>query len=265
MTSSGGGGEGVLRFTPYAWAKLQYFCHAGDTEIGGFGLSDPDDPLLVVDLQTVRQTVSAASVEFEDDAVAELFEDQVDAGHRPEQFARLWCHTHPGHSPDPSSIDEETFARVFGSCDWAVMFILAKGGRTYARIRFHAGPGGEMEIPVAIDYTAPFAGSDQDAWEREYTAHIHPEPILSGPSRSGGSIVRTSADGLDVEAEFDWELASLSAASDAWELAELNDTFGDPTYEAMDVELLMDEYGVSDPAELRALLQHEPPLLGDEL
>ena len=57
----------------------------------------------------------------DDEAVSVFFEDQVDLGRKPEQFFRLWCHTHPGDSPDPSSIDEETFARVFGRCDWAVM------------------------------------------------------------------------------------------------------------------------------------------------
>ena len=39
--------------------------------------------------------------------------------------------------------DEETFARVFGRTDWAVMFILARQGQSYARLRFHVGPGGD--------------------------------------------------------------------------------------------------------------------------
>lgn len=164
-----------MRFTPEAWAKLVYFCHAGDTEIGGFGLSHPDDPLLVIDFLTLKQTTTAVSVEFDDEAVADLFEEQVDLGHRPEQFARIWCHTHPGSSPDPSGTDEETFAEVFGRCDWAVMFILAKGGQTYARLRFNTGPGGAMLIGVAIDYHQPFGSSDHEAWAELYKIHIHPE------------------------------------------------------------------------------------------
>ena len=166
---------GVLRFTPSAWAKLHYFCHAGDTEIGGFGLTDPDDPLLVIDFLTVKQSVTSVSVEFDDESVADLFEQQVDAGYRPDHFARIWCHTHPGNSPDPSGTDEETFARVFGNCDWAVMFILAKGGQTYCRLGFRAGPGGSMNLDVVIDYDASFVASDHAAWSSEYDAHIHPE------------------------------------------------------------------------------------------
>ena len=98
-----------LRFTPYAWAKLQWFCHRGETEIGGFGVTAADDPLLVEDFVTVKQMVSCVSVSFDDEAVADFFEAQVDAGRRPEQFARAWCHTHPGESPTPSGTDEETF------------------------------------------------------------------------------------------------------------------------------------------------------------
>ena len=59
----------------------------------------------------------------------------------PERFARIWVHTHPGKSPHPSITDEETFQRCFGNSDWAVMFILARGGQSYARLRLNAGPG----------------------------------------------------------------------------------------------------------------------------
>ena len=46
----------------------------GDTEIGGFGISGTEDPLLVTDIGVVKQSCSYASVEFDDLAVAEFFE-----------------------------------------------------------------------------------------------------------------------------------------------------------------------------------------------
>jgi hypothetical protein len=165
----------VLRFTPTAWSKLISFCHHGDTEIGGFGVSHANDLLLVEDFVTVKQHVSIASVVFDDAAVADYFEDQVDAGRKPEQFSRIWLHTHPGDCPLPSTVDEATFARVFGACDWAIMFILARGGATYCRLRFNAGPGGAIEIPTEVDFTQPFAASDHAAWVNEYARNIHPE------------------------------------------------------------------------------------------
>ena len=162
----------VLRFSPTAWAKLLYFRDRGQTEIGGFGISDADDLLFVHDFLTVKQEVTVASVSFDDNAVADFFEDQVDAGRKPEQFGRIWLHSHPGHSAEPSSIDEETFLRVFGKCQWAVMFVVAKGGKSYARLRFSVGPGGQIVIPVEVDYSQPFGPSDQEAWDAEYKANI---------------------------------------------------------------------------------------------
>ncbi|MHB1156042.1 MAG: hypothetical protein ACYC26_04295 [Phycisphaerales bacterium] len=162
----------VLRFTPYSWAKLQWFCHRGDTEIGGFAVTAPDDLLLVEDFLTVKQTCSIVTVAFNDLAVADFVDQQVDQGRKPEQFLRIWLHTHPGSSPQPSGTDEQTFARVFGCCDWAVMFILACEGNTYARLRFNIGPGGSMLIPVEVDYSLPFDASNFQGWEKEYGENI---------------------------------------------------------------------------------------------
>ena len=171
----------VLRFTPYAWAKLLFFRDAGDTEIGGFGITriTGDDLLLVEDFVTVKQVDTAVTVSFDDAAVADFYEEQVDLGRRPEQFGRLWIHTHPGSSASPSSVDEETMARVFGNCDWAVMHILAKGGETYTRLRFNVGPGGEGTLKTEVDFSCDFAGSDVEAWIEEYEANIFtPPPVL---------------------------------------------------------------------------------------
>jgi proteasome lid subunit RPN8/RPN11 len=162
----------VLRFTPTAWAKLLYFRDSGETEIGGFGISAADDLLLIEDFTTIKQDVTMASVSFDDEAVADLFDMQVDVGRKPEQFARVWLHSHPGNSPTPSATDEETFRRVFGKCQWAVMFIIARDDTSYARLRFSVGPGGQAVIPVEIDYSQPFGPSDLEAWELEYKANI---------------------------------------------------------------------------------------------
>ncbi|MCA9147607.1 MAG: hypothetical protein KDB05_32775, partial [Planctomycetales bacterium] len=99
----------TIRFTPYSWAKLQYLRDAGDTEIGGFGITSADDLLLVQDICLVRQRCTAMTVEFDDDSIADLFDEQVDAGRKPEQFGRIWIHTHPGDCAEPSFRDEETF------------------------------------------------------------------------------------------------------------------------------------------------------------
>ncbi len=170
----------TLRFTPTAWAKLLYLRDLGPVEVGGFAITSPDNLLLVEEFVTVKQLVTMASVSFDDSAVADFFDQQVDHGLKPQQFMRIWLHTHPGDSATPSSTDEETFARVFGSSDWALMFILARGGQTYARLRFNVGPGGHIQIPVEVDFHKAFAASNQHGWKEEYRANVHPEPIMPG-------------------------------------------------------------------------------------
>jgi len=78
--------------------------------------------------------------------------------------------------------DETTFARVFGRTDWAVMFIVAHGGACHARLRFHVGPGGDVDLPIRVDYSCPFAASDHATWQEEYLACVQlaDMPLLSG-------------------------------------------------------------------------------------
>jgi hypothetical protein len=167
-------------FSPRAWLKLQYLCHRGETEIGAFGISAETDPLYVEQVVTVRQRCSAATVAFDDEAVADFFDDQVDQGLPPWRFGRIWLHTHPGDSPMPSSTDEVTFARVFGNCDWAVMFILARGGNTYCRAQVSIGAGPtrrRLRVPleVSVDYSnldQCLGSLDPQTWAAEYDANV---------------------------------------------------------------------------------------------
>jgi len=164
--------EKALRFSPTAWAKLLYFRDKSPNEVGGFGISAPDDLLLIQEFITVRQEVTCVSVKFDDEAVSQFFDQQVDLGRKPEQFARIWLHSHPGDSCEPSSTDEETFARVFGGCQWAVMAIVAQDDSTYARLSFHIGPGSQILIPTEVDFSGDFGGTDHSAWDAEYEADV---------------------------------------------------------------------------------------------
>ncbi len=171
----------TLRFSPTAWAKLIYLRDIGDTEVGGFGIAPSDDPTFVEDVRLVRQTCSWAHVKFDDESVADFFDDQVDEGKRPEQFARVWIHTHPGQCPRPSGTDELTFERVFGQADWAVMFVLAREGAAYARLRFNVGPGADVELSTEIDFTRQFEGSDRENWRREFDENVFDEMLRPEP------------------------------------------------------------------------------------
>ncbi len=172
----------MLRFSSKAWAKLLFLRDYGDTEVGGFGISASGNLVHVEDVLLVKQVCSWAHVAFDDDSVADFFDRQVDSGRQPQQFGRIWIHTHPGDSPQPSRTDEETFSRVFGNADWAVMFILAQGGQAYARLRFNTGPTADIEMQVKVEHPRSIASSTVDEWEAEYLANVTAEsPLAANP------------------------------------------------------------------------------------
>ena len=93
----------------------------------------------------------------------------------------------PGSSVMPSGVDEETFRRVFGANDWAVMAILGRAGTTSARLQVHVGPRVAVEMPVQVDWSRwPAAVADPEsslleslaAWRREYAALVEVETPL---------------------------------------------------------------------------------------
>ena len=257
-------GKPVLRFSPNAWAKLIWFRDHGDTEVGGFGITplpgqaatiqhthvaldespSLDGGLFIEDFVTVRQHTSAVTVAFEDDAVADFYDEQVDVGRQPCQFSRVWIHTHPGSSAMPSSVDEATFARVFGQSDWAVMMILARGGQTYARLRFNTGPGADLRIPVEIDYSHPFSGSDHAAWLEEFNLNIHACPERRGFPEYAGFPGQPGLDDLtgwglpgDDRLSPRWDPAFESYLDEPSEPAGMPDTQGSPGHEGVERRL----------------------------
>lgn len=173
--------EPRLRFTPHAFAKLLIMRDSVETEIGGLGVIDLNDPLRVTDILIPKQEVTAATVEFDDDGLADLIDEQLSAGRQMPQFMRVWIHTHPGNCPEPSPQDEETFAQVLGACDWSIMYILAKGGREYTRLQYGGSvPGGQFEIDAIVDWYAPFQAGDPDAWRDQIAACVYePPPVVT--------------------------------------------------------------------------------------
>lgn len=211
----------ALRFSPTAWAKLLYFRDKSDNEVGGFGITEAGDLLCVREFVTVKQEVTAITVKFDDEAVADFFENQVDLGRKPEQFARIWLHSHPGSSPEPSIIDEETFERVFGGCQWAVMFVVAQNDKTYAKLSFNVGPGGQVLIPVEIDYSQNFGPSNQELWDVEYASNVKASEWLSSRTRKDDDSTKHDLSSYALPYDFVNEFEKMEPAERQFILDEL--------------------------------------------
>ncbi|WP_092056377.1 MPN domain-containing protein [Planctomicrobium piriforme] len=199
----------ALRFSPPAWAKLLFLRDLGPTEVGAFGISRPDGLLLVHELALIQQSCTSTFVSFEDAAVAAFFDAQVDQGRRPEEFGRIWIHTHPGSSPQPSRVDRETFQRAFGHCDWAVMCILARSGDCFAELSWRCGGPARWPLAVEVDYGCPFPAAEPRLWEEEYAAAVAAEAAWTDfsawPTRrwqsQGAEYDRWAADTMVAAAE----------------------------------------------------------------
>ncbi len=169
-----------LRFTTYAWEKIVHLNSMSYQEVGAFGLSNKDDLLLVEDIAVIKQDVGGASVKFDDDAVADHFEDQYDLGRQPVQCGRIWIHTHPnwagttgkGNSPSPSGVDESTFEAAFGNCNWAIMFIYGGGKCCYARLAIKNELVGQIKLPVLILKGKSPSARVVASWTAEYNAKV---------------------------------------------------------------------------------------------
>ena len=161
----------TLYFTPYAWAKIIYLANKGSTEVGAYGISTRDDPLIVIDVQMVKQVCTPAHVKFDKDSIGEFTDRMVDEGRIPSEFGRIWIHTHPGQSPHPSGTDEQTFSETFGKCSWSVMGILCRDGTYYARLQYKS-PRASVEMKVEIDYEASFGASNHHNWDAEYALNF---------------------------------------------------------------------------------------------
>jgi hypothetical protein len=160
--------------------------------------------LYIEDVAVPAQRTTPMTVEFDDSSVADHVDECLDRGIGPARCGRIWIHTHPGSSPAPSMVDGLTFARAFGDCDWAVMAIIARGGASYARLRFGAGPGGSTIIPFNVDWERfPQDLLDNEGrmqelisgWLDEYGSRVHP---VSFCDRASGSFEQQVMELLDA-------------------------------------------------------------------
>ena len=171
----------TIFFTPYSFSKIVYMRDKGATEVGGFCVSLQENPGLVVDFHLVSQLCDSAYCEFTDDGMVEFNDEMAEAGYHPQEYSRMWLHTHPGTSANPSGLDEETFTKQFGGMDWSAMLIVARGGQTYGRIRYAVcnavdsiigSKDRDTTVDLAIDWSTEYTSTEHGQWDDEYDSMV---------------------------------------------------------------------------------------------
>lgn len=135
----------ILRFTSKAWEILSSRRALGDERVGGFGITAVGNPLVIEDIRFLERRDGA------DAEVLEFFAREIERDLPDDRYARVWIGTRPGRSARTTGVEEAIFARLFGTVPWSVLFLVAHGGASYARLRYRLGPGGAWRIPVVID------------------------------------------------------------------------------------------------------------------
>ena len=148
-----------------AFAKMLWFrknCHENNVldtkyiksdflEVSLMGISESEEGqglLTVEDFVCVPQEVSGGVTEPTDEGMAIYFEEMMfDKGINPNRCGRIWAHTHPGTSPNPSGTDEETFSKWFKDTEFACMYIMADGN-DYCKIKHTSKQLGNMKTLV---------------------------------------------------------------------------------------------------------------------
>ena len=82
--------------------------------------------------------------------------------------------------------------------------LLGRTGRTYARLRFNAGPGGALEIPTLVDWSAwpEFATAydlqhSVEVWQEEFDRLIEPVIFFPGETKLEPKLAPAITKGFD--------------------------------------------------------------------
>lgn len=186
----------ALIFHPLAWLELKWFLLHKPVEVSCMGIAEiPEHPLYVTRLAWLPQNNSAGFVEFHDGAFSTHFNDCLDRGLQPYQATRIWIHTHPGGSPHPSGRDEQQLKDLMALNDWTVMFIMARTGATYCRLRMREtvttkGIFGsvaterrhrdqELEVSVAWNVLREPREIDPVEWAATFDRNMHLDTLRS--------------------------------------------------------------------------------------
>jgi hypothetical protein len=111
------------------------------------------------------------------------------------------------------------------------MFILAQNNKTFSRLRFNVGPGGQILIPAEVDYSQDFGPSNHKLWDDEYQENITVGTWLSqiGDNATIGNTIdkditpKTDISSLAMPYDFIDELEKMEPAERQFILDELAD------------------------------------------
>lgn len=113
-----------------ALLKMKCYVDGCDKEIGWLGLVEKKDGTYIIkDVEIMKQTVTATSVDIKEEGLQEYAERLMARGNYDNlDKIRCWGHSHVNMQVYPSSTDEETFKEYYQDCDYFIRIIANKKG-----------------------------------------------------------------------------------------------------------------------------------------
>lgn len=176
------------KFTPYAYQKVIYLRDLGDTEVSFFCVVDENEPNVICDVQLVKQVGSVATTDMDGAGLTEYLSRMDDQGFSPGHCFRVWLHTHPGDSPEPSGTDWTQYEKLKTTYEypWFAMLIISRTGKKFGRMFFSQGPGGESEVKWDVDWGYPGEEVIFEDWDEEYKTYVEvskPKIVHAAPTK----------------------------------------------------------------------------------
>jgi len=119
----------ILNIPPHVMTKLHTWRGWGPSEVTGFFVSSKENVLDIIDAELVRAACSSVSVDITSEELLEFYQRMAEKGIYPSQL-RVWWHTHPKMTADPSHIDFDTFDELNQDRALGVMYILGEDHET---------------------------------------------------------------------------------------------------------------------------------------
>ncbi len=102
-----------------------------------------------------------------------------------------------------------------------MLLVVAQDNKTYAKLSFNVGPGGQVLIPVGIDYSQDFGASNQELWNTEYTANIKAADWLTSRIRKQENSTNHDLSGYALPYDFIEEFERMEPEERQFVLDEL--------------------------------------------
>lgn len=179
--SNADGSVKSLRFTPTCWAKLRLFRDLADVQIGAFGISTTQDPLLIVDIVLPRQACTPTSTALLDDHWPATHSIDRKTGPAKERKHYHWITVRTDMDCTADCLSTTFVNKMDNWFPWWTNCTVAQNDTARATLMCNIGPGLRQSLVVLVDFQHPFNGSDHVSWRREYEAAVQTHDPFSSP------------------------------------------------------------------------------------